>query len=90
MDPQAGPLHVGFLRTCDLRQVSEAAELAAAVELPVAELPSVCDVFAAWQRADVQALLVWAEDQLMLERFCHVGQLEGVTDDHAGRIEAMG
>jgi len=69
LDPQAGPLHVGFLRTCDLRAVTDAAELAAAVDLPVCDVPTACEVFAAWRAADVEALAQWAADQLRLERF---------------------
>ena len=69
LDPQAGAIHSGFLRTCDLRAVADAAELAAAVDLPEVELPSACDVFAAWQRADVQALATWVRERFVLERF---------------------
>ena len=69
LDPRAAALHSGFLRTCDLRADVDVAELAAAVDLPFVDSPAACDVFAAWQRADVQALADWVRQRLVLERF---------------------
>jgi hypothetical protein len=69
LDPAAGVLHEGFLRTRGVSAIESPAELAQALDLPLFDLPDACEVFAAWQAADVVSLTQWATDQLRLERF---------------------